>query len=90
MEVTERYDFARLREVKVSVTISMGVLVSRLGVCFKRMKKNAFHKLDMARYVCFVIFEVEANICTLCEVIVKEKAWFRLQIEVQVCRGCRV
>lgn len=66
MEVTERYDFARLREVKVSVTISMGVLVSRLGVCFKRMKKNAFHKLDMARYVCFVIFEVEANICTLC------------------------
>lgn len=71
---------------KVSVTISMGVLVSRLGV-FRENEKNAFHKLDMARYACSVIFVVKANVCTLCEVIVKESAWFRSRFKFVVGVG---
>lgn len=41
----------------------------------------------MARYIRFVTFEVDTNVCTLCEVIVKENAWFRSRFKFVVGIG---
>lgn len=86
-----------MREVKVSVTISMGVLVSRLGV-FWENEKNAFHNgcSESMHYVwgysqgkCMV--EIEVQVCCGCrvwtmETISNQRIWYRV-LMLSTCAG---